>query len=120
PCAESPAACGAWPAAAPSAPPAASADAPRSAAPITMRSVMCAFLSPRLRDDVDERRFAALDDLDRLPERGTEIRRVLDGPDAEHPVRLGERRVVDVRIGKVVADADARDVALGARRHVGD
>src|SRR2546422_28046 len=60
--------------------------------------------SPRLRDDVDERRLAALDTIERALDRGRQVFRVLDRSLAEHAVGLRHFRVVDVRLAQRRAD----------------
>src|SRR6202035_5771587 len=52
----------------------------------------------RLRDRIDHDRLAGLDDLHGPLQRGAELVWIVDGSDALHAQRLGERREVDIRV----------------------
>ena len=70
-----------------------------------------------LRDDVDQRRLALLDDGERALQRRAEILRVGDRPLRVHAHALRDLREVHVRLVDRRADVPARDAALVAVGH---
>src|ERR1700704_3843401 len=70
----------------------------------TLRRTDITSPSTRLRNDVDQRRLAALDDFDRALERGFEFGRVADRRGCPPAHRFGELGIVDIRVFDPGAD----------------
>src|SRR5437867_830111 len=77
-------------------------------------------VSPRLRDDVDQVRLAALDRIDAALQRGRELRRVGNRPFSRHAVSGRNPGVIDVRISQRAPDVSPVRATAAYAGHVLD
>src|SRR5262245_45331869 len=82
-----------------------------TAAPSAINRTMCiALSSPAVGDDIDQRRLAALDDLDRALDRGRQVLRIFDRPLRIEPITLRDLGVIGRGVVDQRADIDVRMV----------